>query len=711
VVNSDSLATGNIRLAIQVSEDIAFGSYYTLANVSLAPLAAGESHPSVTMTTPTVFPSIRTRFYVRLAALEEVNGGFYTRDSIRMSDVATIGYEYGTVFNLSDTSPNPYLPQNPVFTLAADDRSFSLAIPAITSDSASQDFGNVTLKLYESDVTTMNRYFPQELYSETLSTPLLAGQTIADALIEGQLVRTIGSQRYIHLTMYDSLNNLVLWQTVYSNTELGFANRNIALHSVDYLTDSDSDGVADYSEQLAGTDSTDGQDVPGQSAVRVLLLRSDDLASAVYPDGTAFEAEASSQARITHISSYANTVLSGSGVDVQMEFIGPISVGDGSSMTAFTNSDYRTLTLDQKCASGAQGLLEAMTCRQYEFSDLEVLRSQYQADLVIYLDEYKSGSDLSCGVAWVSGVASNGDVMPDLTAPDPMSANYSSLRSYSVGVVDIDCSTRTLIHELGHLMGLGHSRRQGSAGTYAWSLGHGVDDEFVSIMAYQSFFGNALDRDYFSSALNLDCNGLACGVERQNLTAGADAVQSLNAVRFQLASVYEGFGPQISLLGDNPLVLEVGTTFVDPGAEAYDWEDGDLSSRIIRNGLVDTSVVQEDSISYQVTDNGGNLATVSRVVRVVDPDDIDGDGVANVDDAYPDIPLGGLQDTDNDGAPNDCDAACLGTGMQADADDDNDGFSDLDEIEAGTDPLSAADFPTNGLSPALIKAAIDSQSL
>jgi hypothetical protein len=61
-----------------------------------------------------------------------------------------------------------------------------------------------------------------------------------------------------------------------------------------------------------------------------------------------------------------------------------------------------------------------------------------------------------------------------------------------------------------------------------------------------------------------------------------------------------------------------------------------------------------------------------------DTDD-DGDGVIDSSDAYPLISLNGLTDTDLDGLPNDCDAACLDAGMTADTDDDGDGVSDNDD--------------------------------
>ncbi len=78
--------------------------------------------------------------------------------------------------------------------------------------------------------------------------------------------------------------------------------------------------------------------------------------------------------------------------------------------------------------------------------------------------------------------------------------------------------------------------------------------------------------------------------------------------------------PVITILGDNPLALNLGDAFVDPGATASDTEDGDITGSIIIGGdTVDTSVVGSYSITYNVTDSDGLSATeATRTVTVVD---------------------------------------------------------------------------------------------
>ena len=73
----------------------------------------------------------------------------------------------------------------------------------------------------------------------------------------------------------------------------------------------------------------------------------------------------------------------------------------------------------------------------------------------------------------------------------------------------------------------------------------------------------------------------------------------------------------ITLLGPNPLTLEAGSPFVDPGATASDACAGDLTGAIAAGGAVNTSVPGSYLRTYSVSD-GFNTTTVTRTVNVVD---------------------------------------------------------------------------------------------
>ncbi len=89
-------------------------------------------------------------------------------------------------------------------------------------------------------------------------------------------------------------------------------------------------------------------------------------------------------------------------------------------------------------------------------------------------------------------------------------------------------------------------------------------------------------------------------------------------------TVIVGSLPEITLLGDNPLVLALEDAYVDPLATASDAEDGDLSADIVVAGdAVDTATLGEYVVSYDVLDNAGNAApTVTRTVVVTYPEQI-----------------------------------------------------------------------------------------
>ena len=77
-------------------------------------------------------------------------------------------------------------------------------------------------------------------------------------------------------------------------------------------------------------------------------------------------------------------------------------------------------------------------------------------------------------------------------------------------------------------------------------------------------------------------------------------------------------GPVITLIGNNPLTINYGETFVDPGATSIDDIDGNISSTIVVTGTVNNSLVGSYTITYTSTDSSGNISTKTRTVNIVD---------------------------------------------------------------------------------------------
>ena len=74
--------------------------------------------------------------------------------------------------------------------------------------------------------------------------------------------------------------------------------------------------------------------------------------------------------------------------------------------------------------------------------------------------------------------------------------------------------------------------------------------------------------------------------------------------------------PVISLLGDNPLVHVQGCPFIDPGADATDKENGDLTNSVVLSGGLNIAIPGTYSKSYTVTDSDGLSATQTRQLVV-----------------------------------------------------------------------------------------------
>ena len=74
--------------------------------------------------------------------------------------------------------------------------------------------------------------------------------------------------------------------------------------------------------------------------------------------------------------------------------------------------------------------------------------------------------------------------------------------------------------------------------------------------------------------------------------------------------------PTISLKGNNPDTLVINTSYVDPGAKAIDDVDDDISSKIVRTGSIDSSVIGSYVLTYTVSDLAGNTASKTRTVIV-----------------------------------------------------------------------------------------------
>ena len=90
-----------------------------------------------------------------------------------------------------------------------------------------------------------------------------------------------------------------------------------------------------------------------------------------------------------------------------------------------------------------------------------------------------------------------------------------------------------------------------------------------------------------------------------------------NATATRKVAVIDSTSPSLTLLGSNPLIIPVNTTFFEPGATALDACAGNLTSSILVAGNVNANLLGTNSLVYSVTDPSGNTTMTNRTVIVV----------------------------------------------------------------------------------------------
>lgn len=95
--------------------------------------------------------------------------------------------------------------------------------------------------------------------------------------------------------------------------------------------------------------------------------------------------------------------------------------------------------------------------------------------------------------------------------------------------------------------------------------------------------------------------------------------QNATSTKTRLVKVVDKIKPIITIKGNNELVYEVNSNYIEQGATASDSYDGDITNKIIITSNLNTAAVGKYTVDYNVMDNQGNLAdTINRYIYIVD---------------------------------------------------------------------------------------------
>jgi peptidoglycan/xylan/chitin deacetylase (PgdA/CDA1 family) len=134
-------------------------------------------------------------------------------------------------------------------------------------------------------------------------------------------------------------------------------------------------------------------------------------------------------------------------------------------------------------------------------------------------------------------------------------------------------------------------------------------------------FGEEYVEEGFVAIDNVDgdiTNRVSVTKEGNFITYTVSDLAGNNATEIREIQYVDTIAPTLTLQGKTTVVIQKGKEFKEPGYVAVDKKDGDLSANVVVTNNVDNKTKGTYEITYEVTDEAGNVSTASRTVIVED---------------------------------------------------------------------------------------------